>query len=147
MKMYLQRIFLTIAVAMSLVIGNSSALLADAFVYEGFDYDAGTLTGNNGGTGWVDPWSPNASHAAADVSVGSSNYTDTNGNSLVTSGNKATFSSAVSNPSGLRAFDLSGAPAGLVENGKLGKDGTSVWMSFLWAGGSGRAQMGRYFTL
>ncbi len=130
--MNLQRNFLSLAMAIALVVGSTSALMAGVFVYEGFDYDAGALTGSNGGTGWIDPWSPNGSHDAADVSVGSASYTDDNGNSLVTSGNRATFSTAVSNPSGFRSFDLSGAPAGLVENGKLGKDGTSVWMSFLW---------------
>ncbi len=62
-----------------------AALLA----YEGFDYATGVLSGNNGGVGWNGAWIVGGNANNSQVVAGSYTYTDINGYSLITSGNRA----------------------------------------------------------
>jgi hypothetical protein len=63
-----------------------------AMAYEGFDYADGTdllTSGANGGWGWAGPWGINGSNGLAGqavVQAGSLNYTDSEGDILVTAG-------------------------------------------------------------
>lgn len=63
--------------AVVLMAGMASANL---IVYEGFDYDAGGLAGENGGQGFSGAWS------GGNVGSGGLSYTDSEGNALVVSG-------------------------------------------------------------
>lgn len=58
---------------------------AELLAYEGFDYNEGDLSGQNGGTGWGGAWE------AGSVVGGSLGYTDAHGNSLATTGNHGFF--------------------------------------------------------
>jgi len=154
LKMFLRPARLVALIAVSVVL-LPGTLRAELFVYEGFDYTAGVpedegLIGESGGTGWTGAWrdaedaifqDPTAfgPDPGVDVGAGSLEYTDSQGNQLQTSGNSASFTDGVGfqSPAAYRALDLSGAPASLLttslNNGSvaLGKDGTSVWMSFM----------------
>lgn len=57
---------------------------ADVIAYEGFAYSAGSLDGDNGGTGWANAWSASSSGSAS-VSAAGLTYAS-GGKSLVTSG-------------------------------------------------------------
>jgi len=70
-----------------LLLAGTPALGAVLF-YEGFDYNAGTLVGKNGGTGFSGAWN------AGTVIAQGLNYTDANGNSLVVSGGAHSANSA-----------------------------------------------------
>ena len=115
-------------------IGMGSAVVAAPFAYDGFDYSSGNLDGKNGGYGWqagsAGAWD-NQTATSVVVSPGSMSYTDSTGNSLVTSGGKVAFTQ--DSMRGVRNLNPSAAPANLVDStsGRLGKDGSSIWMSFL----------------
>jgi len=96
MKSFLKNlpIIATAALAISSTIGLQSvnaALLA----YEGFDYAEGALdTTKNGGVGWSQPWQPTPGTANAllqnqQVLTGGFGYTDSLGNILQVTGNRA----------------------------------------------------------
>ena len=80
---------LVLAAAVSLA-GLTSAR-ATLLAYEGFDYTANaTFTGLSGGSGWSTAWALNGGNTLNSVTLaGSFTYTDINGYSLVTSGNRA----------------------------------------------------------
>ncbi len=109
---------------------------AGPLAYEGFDYPAGTdnLSGQNGGSGWAAAWQT--------VDVGSASVA---AGSLVAGGNApADFAShstgsSTTLPNGRRVGRLLdttasgsfGARGYLDPNGRIGKDGTTVYVSFL----------------
>jgi hypothetical protein len=76
-----------------LLVGIAAAIPASAqlLVYEGFDYPAGAdvLNGQNGGIGFTTAWTANT--GSPNVSAGTMTYTDDNGLTLVTGGNRAYF--------------------------------------------------------
>ncbi|WP_367873528.1 glycoside hydrolase family 32 protein [Luteolibacter sp. Populi] len=104
--------------------------------YEGFDYpsSSASISGLDGGKGWAAPW--------ATVDNGSANFTSTG----LTAGNKAptgfdaeSTGGSCTLPNGRRigrSLDTSAngpfAALGLTDaSGRIGKDGTSVYLSFL----------------
>jgi hypothetical protein len=129
-----------------LVCGQSHATL---IAYEGFDYDAGSLDGQNGGSGWDGAW------GSGDWTVSATglSYTDSQGTSLVTSGGSVTTTANDSNWVHFR--DLSSVSQSLMDEDSV------FWMSFLiesrsenprgtygislFAGGSEPILLGRHF--
>jgi uncharacterized repeat protein (TIGR03803 family) len=92
----------------------SAALIA----YDGANYDpTDSINGLNGGTGWQAGWSGFDNIVAASLTI---NGVATTGNHFVTDGNSGS----------VRVLDTSSFPA-LVSNGKFGKKGTTLWLSFL----------------
>jgi hypothetical protein len=96
--------------------------------YESFDYAAGSdLTGKNGGTGWTSPWGANsggttdpAGAVSGDTAVaGSLNYTDSKGNTLVTSGGHGNYSGTAGTSQPFRDIEMRGEP------------GSTTWISFV----------------
>ena len=87
--------------------------------YEEFNYAAGTLAGQAGGTGWTGPWTDDAlSPGGGLVLAGSLNGP---GGQLIGSGNRgAILSAATSKPLAYRHLASS-----------LGATGSTVWISFL----------------
>ena len=93
-------------------------LRADLIAYEPYDYvDGADLSNQSGGTGWGLPWTDTVGDTAI---LGSLQYADSLGNSLVTSGNKAYYNGSGGTSSPYR--DLPSV---------LGADGTTTWVSFL----------------
>ncbi len=104
--------------------------------YEGFDYPAGStnLTGNNGGSGWAGAWQTvdggSADVTAASLVAGTRAPADFGLRSL---GNSSRLPNAhrvgrlldtsTNGPFGLRGF--------LDGNGRIGKDGSTLYISFL----------------
>ena len=68
-----------------------ASLHADALLYEGFDYSAGALAGQNGGTGFTTAWS--SSGAGGDV-VTAPGKTYSSGGDLDVVGNFTTVSNS-----------------------------------------------------
>ncbi|MDB6154349.1 MAG: anchor protein [Chthoniobacteraceae bacterium] len=103
-------------IALALAPAGNAALL----VYEGFNYSAGDLQGNNGGLGWEDAgWNNNTnagtSTTSADVVSGSLGY-----GSLITNGNSASLANVTTNTAIFRDFATT-----------LGDTAGSIWLSFL----------------
>ena len=107
-----------------------SPVSAGLIAYEGFDYAAGAgLSGLNGGTGWKDAWFGAKGKAGAAIADLGQTFPK-----LAVSGLKS-----VLDGSDIRIFrylDTSRPEvAGLVEDGPagktFGKDGTTIWISFL----------------
>lgn len=114
--------------------------------YEGFDYPAGPISGKGtSADGWAGAWSTvdtgGSPGDASDFRVVESglSYTDGRGRPLVTRGNRmqpshGRYGNAV------RSIDLTPGShaerAGVIDpaTGRFGKDGTSVWLSFLASG-------------
>lgn len=71
-----------VAVAIFMLCSNVRAVL---YLYDGFDYPAGELVGQNGGTGFSGVWAGNTGRTS--VVAGGLSYTDTAGNQLTTAGN------------------------------------------------------------
>ncbi len=123
--------------------GLAPSVHATLFMYEGFNYTAETtLVGQNGGTGWSGAWVQSGSAAAypnAWIGTGSLGYTDGNGNTLLTSGNRGIATGdgtatglntggSTGNAQPLRQFDLSVLP----NNVAIGSNGVATtWISFL----------------
>lgn len=92
-----------------------------ALAYEGFDYPAGTdLSGQSGGEGWVTAWSTAPGDTATAVSV---SYADSQGNQLVTAGNRGFYTGQGGTSQPFREFATAGAGRGT--------DGTTTWISLL----------------
>jgi len=115
----------------SLQVGRSGSLL----VYEGFDYVIGSLAGQNGGAGWNGSWVDVG--GGGGITVASGNLTAgakaSSGFDARSTGNSAFVSNA--NRLG-RYLDCSAngafASHGLIDvNGRIGANGTSVYISFL----------------
>lgn len=106
----------------TLISGALSEVSAALIAYEGFDYaDGSAVTGQSGGTGWLNPWQVNSTPAGgAVVQAGSLGYTDSHGNALVTSGNSSLYNGAGGTAQPNR--DLPNV---------AGADGTTAWVSFL----------------
>lgn len=77
-----------------LTLGAATMARAELLAYEGFDYMEGTsIVGQNGGFGFASAWAGNAAIVPNYVALaGSFTYTDSFGNSIVTSGNRAIVS-------------------------------------------------------
>ncbi len=87
---------LAVGIALVLILSPTVAV-ADLLVYEGFDYDEGSLGGQNGGIGFASGWS-----SGGTVAAGSLSYVDGNSNVLPTSGNHALISAASASVSAYR---------------------------------------------
>src|SRR5262245_4471834 len=86
-------LFVLVASA-AICFATSSDAWAVLLAYEGFDYAAGNIVGQNGGTGWAGAWDVgDASSGLTVTQTGSLGYTDTLGNTLVTTGGKLLNSS------------------------------------------------------
>ena len=86
--------------------------------YDGFDYAAGDLVGQNGGTGdWKDAWSGDGE---IDVMLGGSSYVDTVPNALNVEGNRLEIETSGSVKKVERSL-----------NSKLGTGTATVWMSVI----------------
>jgi hypothetical protein len=97
----------------SLLLTNSDAALT---AYEPFDYVAGSLTGQSGGTGWNAGWT--VSGTGGTVSSPGLSYVDGNSTGLAVAGNKADW---VSNNNGNFRLPTSTPDA----------NGTTLYLSFL----------------
>lgn len=79
------------ALSLGLVVTSAVAPSASAalLAYDGFNYDAGSLVGQNGGLGFANAWQLNGSGAGSIYNTvgGSLSYTDGLGKTLQTSGN------------------------------------------------------------
>jgi hypothetical protein len=136
----MRRFFIS-ACVLGLVVGlTASVSQAALLVYEGFDYDPGTLRGNDGGgglIGWGGPWvrqDNTTAGVAATVTAGSMSYTDAGGNSLATSGNKASVPTTSGNAN--RDFRNFGGTI-------VGTATPEVWLSFMaQAGSTGAGHVG-----
>lgn len=84
-------------------------------VYEPFAYAAGTLTGNNGGTGWSGAWF-NANPAFTDLVVNTTGFTYTN---FTTSGGRSSYTSSTGGDGGRMLAATSNATYSV------------VWLAFL----------------
>lgn len=115
---------------------EAPAVPAGPLAYEGFDYAAGTgnLVGQDGGSGWAAPWAQ-VDGGGADVTAGS---LAAGANAPADFGNRSTGNSSLL-PNGRRVgrfLDTSltgsfGARGYLDPNGRIGKDGTTLYVSFL----------------
>lgn len=92
---------------------------ANLIAYEGFDYTAGSLDNLNGGSGWDGAWGT----GNWTVSANGLSYTDSQGNSLVTSGGSVTTTANTNNWVHFR--ELSTDSQNLMDNDSV------FWMSFL----------------
>ena len=138
MKLLFSMVAATLLVALT-----STAVLAEAFIYEPFDYTAGQeLIDQDGGTGWAGPWTDNGggnlSVPANDIVGTSLSYNDGT-NDLLTSGGHAVDTGGTTK----RKFDLAAINAsnpGLLFDNKteyspgfhIGKAGTTVWASYIY---------------
>lgn len=88
--------------------GTRGPLPSTLFAEESFDYAAGPLSGNNGGLGWSGAWS-----GVQAVEQPGLEYTDSQGNQLITAGNagKATSTTATYRNFDLRPDSLRGLPS------------------------------------
>lgn len=102
------------------------------YVYDGFDYPEGDLVGQDGGTGWAEPWTqsmegtPPEARPIAQVVAPGQTYGD-----LEVTGNKAEMANA---RRAFRYIDVEGLYTGEEEmepTDSIGWPGSSVWMSFI----------------
>lgn len=115
---------------------EAPALPTGVLAYEGFDYATGSssLSGKDGGHGWSGPWTT-VNNGSADVAAGNleANARTPDGFDDRSTGNRSNL------PEGRRVgrfldTALTGpfGALGLVDaNGRIGKDGTTVYLSFL----------------
>jgi hypothetical protein len=99
------------------------AAQAESIGFEPFDYPTGFATGN-GGQGFNGPWS-----ATLNVQPGSLAYTDGASNVLATSGNH--FQTPGNSAGVFRTIDTASLPPALLSGGRLGADGTSMYIRML----------------
>jgi hypothetical protein len=99
---------------------NAATIVSDQFVYP-----VGAISGQNGGYGWGTAYGGNGL-----VNAGSLPYLDPLGGLYVTAGNRV---STNTNGSGMfRSIDLANQPPNLLDpTGRLGADGSSVYIGFL----------------
>ena len=116
---------------------------AELLAYEGFEYDAGPLTGQDGGQGaWTDPWVQGGGFGGGSdwqVDAPSLSYTDSAGRTLVTTGGAARADAGDDNIQFLanRPWDTTGHR----------DDGDVVWFSYLFNHSSGDTADIRIFVL
>src|SRR4051812_21946548 len=104
--------------ALGAVLGCGNSLRAALLVSDDFAYDnASLIDGLQGGSGWAGPWS-----GIGFITPGSLRYPQ-----LAFTGHKATSQGS---KCAFRKFSTS-ANESLTENGKFGKDNTTLWISFL----------------
>lgn len=108
-----------------------SSDVTQTFASESFDYGVGTLTGNNGGTGFNGGWGHRQDLDSAVVTQpGLDDIGAVDG--VIASGNKATSGTTSLSSQSFRAFDLASLPAELKDaDGNIGNPGSSLWMSVL----------------
>ncbi|MDQ6631345.1 MAG: hypothetical protein M3Y82_06260 [Verrucomicrobiota bacterium] len=108
----------------------TSSSKATLLSYEGFDYTPGdSIVGQNGGSGFSEPWQPNGNGGTATNQATSLSYTDAQGNRLVTLGGSLFLqgstmdatNSAAAQPNRLLSY----------VRGTNGTDDTTTWVSFL----------------
>lgn len=110
---------LTLLLAITFGLAATMTLKGALLVYEGFDYPVGDLSSTSGGVGFgTNIWS--ASTVGDTVVSGSLTYTDSLGNSLSNSGNRAY----------LTGSGGSSSPARVIAAAR-GVDGATTWISFL----------------
>ena len=103
-----------------LVVSLPNALGAALIAYDGADYAPTTsISGLNGGTGWNGGWSGVNNVVAGSLLI---NGVASNGNRFVTDGN---------NNGSVRVIGTNGFEA-LLQNGRFGKEGTTLWLSYLY---------------
>ncbi len=128
---------ITAVLATAVLAGMAQPAQATLLAYEGFDYAAEeNLNAQNGGTGWAGAWSGSADYT---IRTGGLSYDGlpSTGNSLMVSGPWRTIG---------RTFDVAGAFSdyAVVQAGSgdtvIGKDDTSIWISVLLRGTTGRHQ-------
>ena len=128
-------VFVLIAASAAVPDGNA---VADVLARESFDYPAGSaLAGQSGGSGWHGPWA--APSGAARVAAYGSEVSRTGWFARFSSaGYSACFGSHAvvdGNTRIVRLLDVgSGGPldkAGLVDRGRIGRDGTTLYVGFL----------------
>ncbi len=97
----------------------------DLVVYEGFDYDEGSLLANDGGIGWAEGYEPFGSAGSAEVTSPGLAFGD-----LPVSGNKLTSAGGERN---FRTIATDEIHSDLLNpySDHIGRPGTSVWVSAL----------------
>lgn len=119
-----------IGVAIGILLLTAGTARAALLAYEGFGYQPGaalTGQGNSSDPGWAGSW--NKTSGDADVLAGSLVYSD-----LEYSGNSATLGADQYCRANRFPDTSAGGPfglAGLVDGGKIGADGTTLYLSFL----------------
>lgn len=113
----MKRALLTLA---AVILPMTLTAQASLLLSDGFDYASGTLTGNNGGTGFSSTWLTSGAGGATVATPGYT-YTDTLGNALQTSGGYVSIS-GTSSGGVYRNFNAITAAAGTT---------TSYWVSVL----------------
>ena len=98
---------------------------AEIIAADTFDYDAATIGGCNGGTGWADEWT--GKNLISRGSLPFPDY-DAKGNRLTTLGDTPGGTDAIK--CSFRTLAVRGRDHLTVE-GKFGKPGTTVWIAFL----------------
>jgi hypothetical protein len=120
----------------SVVMGADST--TGAVAYEGFAYPAySSLSGQNGGYGWLGPWS--ADQSLYTVTNSGKTYSDRMGNSLPVEGNGIYVGAS---HTGFRNIDMSLWPETHKTSRSpgryvLGKAGAEIWISFMGGPGNG----------
>lgn len=111
----------------AVAMGPASAAL---IIYDGFDYNAGTLAGANGGTGWTSPWTQSGTTTVlSTVSPGLSyNQLQVTGNAMSDTSTGAQLA--------YRSYDTTG----------LMDDGNSVWFSVLYSVSGGGDSTIKFFA-
>lgn len=115
----LSRVFSIAFAGLVVTLMLGAELRGDLLVYEGFDYAPGSLVGLNGGTGFGGAWDETqGSSLATDVEAGSLSYTDSLGNSLLTTGGKMNNNGVdgTSQPGRDLAFRRDGATLGATDS-------------------------------
>ena len=105
---------------------SASMLLGEVLVIEDFDsYGPGTLTNRVGGIGWDSPWLASTGSASVTSLDGVAPEESLSGDFACLAGNTRVFRKL-----SLQA-DSPLARAGLVQDGLLGRDGTTLYVAFL----------------
>jgi hypothetical protein len=102
----------------------ASRAQAVVIAYEGFDYEPAPIGAQNGGTGWTGDW-VNDTGGTGEIRAGGMTYTDSMGNALVVSGNRA-FVSGESSAAG-----QVGRALPQIGDDPEGDGGVTTWWSFL----------------
>jgi hypothetical protein len=116
----LLRVFLLALVALFPIQAHAFVIASEDFDYD----DVALIRGGYGGSGWVDPWSGNCF-----ITPGSLRFAN-----LAHHGNKLTTSGEQTGPElvkcSFRTLSTEGNEA-VMDNGRLGKDNTTIWVGFL----------------
>lgn len=132
-----------LATPLALCLTIARAASAEMILYEGFDYEAGALEGNDGGEGaWSGAWQHSGGFfTGSDWQVDASglSYTDAGGRTLVTTGGAARADAGGGSQEfpATRAWDTTGYM----------DDGDALWFSYLFNHASGDTGDMRVFVL